>query len=89
MAIRVITLPNADMSAIEAVLETGYPLTKLGATRKDQLVYGFVDIDEGAQLSSSDLLADNNYTLIASLAFRCRACYDSANSEIVDIVVPG
>lgn len=80
------TLTKADIAAIAAVLESGFPLI---TTKAAPRVYGFVDFDEGAQLGSSQLLADSTNALVGSCHFRSRATYDAANSGLVDVVVPG
>lgn len=79
------SLTKADMSAIVAALETGYPQ----ASRESERMYGFADVDEGAQLGFSEFLNDSGNFQVASCNFRCRASYEAANSGVVDIVVPG
>lgn len=89
LMIRAMTVTNEDMSAIAAVLATGFPLTAMSATQSHGRVYGSVDVDEGTQLWSRESPSDDSNALVASCNFRCRASCDVTNSDFVDLVVPG
>ncbi|KAF1789105.1 hypothetical protein GQ600_9926 [Phytophthora cactorum] len=79
------TLTVADVSAIQAVLRTSYPQPKydLGSSPE----YGFVEILEGTGVRLGG--TEDNITLVGSSTYRCRACFDPANSESVEVIVPG
>ncbi|KAG6956746.1 hypothetical protein JG688_00011280, partial [Phytophthora aleatoria] len=75
----------ADSRRCVSLLRTRYPQPKydLGSSPE----YGFVEILEGTGVRLGG--TEDNITLVASSTYRCRACFDPANSESVEVIVPG
>ncbi|KAE9352166.1 hypothetical protein PR003_g4514 [Phytophthora rubi] len=79
------SLSSEDLVMIEEVLRTNYPQPVLQQSQDHPSKYGFVDIQEGAQLSGK-----NGIRLEITRALRCRALYNPTTmGDSVEVVVPG
>ncbi|POM63539.1 Hypothetical protein PHPALM_21043 [Phytophthora palmivora] len=79
------TLTKSVISSIAQVLRVGYPqpTSEVGNT------YGFVNIQAGVKVQPCGFSGDDKTVVILPSDCCCRAHYDPANSEWVNVIVPG
>ncbi|KAJ8576958.1 hypothetical protein ON010_g2247 [Phytophthora cinnamomi] len=82
-------LTEGDMLVIAAVLQTNYPLPILDSDSTSPHQYGFLDIQKGAKIRLCGVSDDKDNIFVVSSSCRCRALYDPADSEWVNVIVPG
>ncbi|EGZ13116.1 hypothetical protein PHYSODRAFT_302848 [Phytophthora sojae] len=82
-------LTKTDILAMRAALRANYPQPASEADRNSSHQYGFVEIDERTELRLSGAFDGDGGSVLVACACRCRALFDSNDSEWVNLVVPG
>ncbi|EGZ05538.1 hypothetical protein PHYSODRAFT_307788 [Phytophthora sojae] len=83
------TLTKSDISTIHAVLKTNYPQPIVKSDTTILRQYGFIEIEEGAEVRVCGVNNDEENEFVATSACRCRALYDPEDEEWVNFIVPG
>ncbi|GMF43934.1 unnamed protein product [Phytophthora fragariaefolia] len=83
------TLTKSDVQIMSTVLRTNYPQPILKNGQRDSHRYGFVNIREGTELHLCGVNDVDIETFVVPSRCRCRALYDPAEGECINIVVQG
>ncbi|GMF48679.1 unnamed protein product [Phytophthora fragariaefolia] len=83
------TLTKSDVQIMSTVLKTNYPQPILENGQNDSHQYGFVNIPEGTELHLCGVDDVDVGRFVMPSRCICRALYDPADGEWINIVVPG